>query len=232
MIKVLQNWTDLGEMYTFLTARGLPPHAGAQKNFDFCHLHTLVDPVSRSSRIVDLGCNNAGTLVFLQAMGFVDLYGIDLKITWTTRARQLLLMARARSLKPPYHLRQGDLTRTPFAASMFDGGICISTIEHGVPLDRFFTESRRILKPGAWLFVTTDYWEPRIPLPADTIADNLPWRIFSKEDIEELIELGATTGFSLEQQTPIPPCTDRCVAWNGQAYTFALLVFRRDQTRT
>ena len=103
-----------------------------------------------------------------------EAYGIDLKIGPLSRAKQWARMVRSRSLKLPYRLRQGDLTRTPFSTGMFDVGICISVIEHGVPLELFLKESYRILRPGAPLLVTTDYWEPRIELPPDTIA--LPGR--------------------------------------------------------
>ncbi len=228
MIKVLQNWSELGRMYQTLTSLDLQPHFVAQKNFDFYFLHQLVNPMRRTAKLVDLGCGDAGTLVFLQTLGFTDLHGIDLTITTATRTRQLVRMARSRRLAVPYHLYQGDLTNTPFPAASFDAGICISTIEHGVPLPQFFAEAKRILKPNAWLLVTTDYWEPKITLPPSAVADGLPWKISCKADVEELVRLGKAAGFSLLQDDPIPPCGEPCVSWSNQRYTFVLLIFRRD----
>lgn len=227
MIRILQSWSELGRFYEDLTVRKLPPHFVAQKNFDLFHLRALVDPLPRDAAIVDLGSGEGSTLWFLEAMGFTNLHGIDLHIQWQTRAKQLIRMARSRSLRPPCRLYEGDLTEGPFKPAMFDAGVCISTIEHGVPLQKFFAECRRILKPGAPLFVTTDYWDPKIRLSENTSADGLPWRISGREDIEEFIRLGREAGFTLVQEDPIPPCQEPCVTWQGQRYTFALSVFRR-----
>jgi SAM-dependent methyltransferase len=227
MIKVLQSWSELAPLYEDLTVRNLPPHFVAQKNFDLYHLRKLVDPMPRSAAIVDLGCSEGSTLWFLQSMGFTNLYGIDLRISWQTRAKQLIRMARSRSLRPQCRLYQGDLTAGPFKPAMFDVGVCISTIEHGVPLPKFFAECRRILKPSAPLFVTTDYWEPKIRLADGMIADGLAWRISGREDIEELIQLAREAGFTLVEDNPIPACQEPCVTWQGQRYTFALSVFKR-----
>ena len=226
MIKVLQNWSELGQWYQSLSARGLPLHFVAQKNFDFYHLHQLLDPIPRSAALVDLGCGDAGTLLFLRAMGFRELHGIDLKITWPTRAQQWVRAARGRAL--PYHLYQGDLTQTPFPGGRFDAGICISVIEHGVPLSKFFAEARRILKPSAPLLVSTDYWEPKIAQPSNAVADGLPWRISCRQDIEALVRLAKANGFSLLHDGPVPDCSERTVAWSSQRYTFVLLLFHRD----
>jgi SAM-dependent methyltransferase len=228
MIKVLQDWIEIGGANKFLSRKGLPRHSSAEKNWDLYQLYTVVESMPRGLNIIDLGCGELMALKFLYAMGFTKLYGIDLSVSWRSRLSQVIRMWRNHSLKFPFHLYEGNLTETNFFDRMFDLAICISVLEHGVDLEDFFAESRRILKADGLLFITTDYWEEEIKVD-DNKPFGLPWKVFSKKDIEGFTKLSCEFGFSLYKDFSIPACSDRCIVWNNHEYTSLCMVLRKHE---
>jgi len=227
MIKVLQDWTEIGTATKYLGQKHLPKHESAEKNWDFYQLARLLEPMPLQTKLIDLGCGNAFTLRLFCALGFENIYGIDLSISCMARLRQLSKMARSRSLRLPFHLRKADITQTGFPSDYFDLASCISVIEHGVDLDKFLAESSRILKPGGLLFITTDYWPEEIKIDPDLQPYNLSWKIFSQSDIVRFIKQASEFGFSLCEETTIPSCSQKCAAWNGREYTFINVVLKK-----
>jgi predicted O-linked N-acetylglucosamine transferase (SPINDLY family)/SAM-dependent methyltransferase len=211
MMKVLKNWQDIGEATLSLQRQGLPTHTDTRKNWDLSLLYETIASQNRNSCIVDLGCSPGCTLFFLLALGFTNLYGIDFDIDFTGK-------------NFPARLYKGDLTDTSFENDSFDLAISISVIEHGVELKAFFNEVARIVKNDGLLFLTTDYWEEK-----QDVGENnplgLPWRIFSQQEIQELISTAQDYGFFLEGDLNIPSCSERTVIWQGIEYTFIALIF-------
>lgn len=227
MINVLQDWADIGVATRYLGERELPKHESAEKNWDFYHLCQLADELDRDSQIVDLGCGDGFTLRLLAAMGFRNGLGLDLSISGIARLRQWVKMWRGKMVRPPYRLRQGDLTRTGLSDGSIDLATCVSVIEHGVDLSAFLRESSRILKPGGLLFVTTDYWQEHIEFDLEKLPYNLSWKIFSQKAIEDFLELSHDFGFELYEEMGVPACGERCAYWNRQDYTFINLVLKK-----
>jgi len=227
MIKVLQDWFEIGDANKFLNRKGLPKHLTAEKNWDLYQLYTVLDPLPRESKLMDLGCGRLMALKLLYAMGFRNLYGVDLSIGLEGRLSQLNRMWRGRSLKPPFHLHRGDLTRTGFPDGAFDIAVCISVIEHGVNLTDFLSESSRILRPGGLLFITTDYWKEGVEAGDNGRPFGLPWKIFSGKDIEGLIRSSYNFGFSPYTDLYLLDCSDRCVVWNNREYTFLCMILKK-----
>jgi hypothetical protein len=64
---------------------------------------------------------------------------------------------------------------------------CLSVLEHGVDFERFAAEVSRLLQVGGRLFVTFDYWEPKIVPPIRLY--NLAWQPLDKRKVCELIEV-------------------------------------------
>ena len=227
MIKVLRDWTEIGEANLAVTRARLPRHAMVEKTWD---LHQLYD-VARTmgeSRIVDLGCAGLYALKLLRAMGFSHLVGVDLSIPWRDRLSQTRWMWRHRTLIPPMRLQRADVTRTSFANGAFDMAVSISVIEHGVDWAAFLSECNRILRSAGVLFITTDYWKDGVDAAADVQPYGLPWRIFDRDAILDMIALAETYGFRPFQPAMADlECDRRCVAWSGREYTFICLVFRR-----
>lgn len=224
MIKVLKNWQEIGEAIKFLSRKCLPKYPAIEKNWDLYQLYTIIESMNRENKIVDLGCGERlWALRFLYALGYKNLYGIDLILSMRHRMR----IWRKHSLKAPFHLYRGDITRTKLPSETFDLAVCISVIEHGVTLEKFLSEAHRILKREGVLFITTDYWEDEIHIDDTNRPLGLPWKIYSKKDIENFVKLSHDFGFSLYKDVPIPNCADRCVIWNNQEYTFLSIILKK-----
>jgi hypothetical protein len=120
MLRVIRNWQQIGENMIALQREGLPLHETPQKNFDHFLLREIVAGMDKDAAIVDLGCGRAHTLSFLHALRFSNLRGIDLALDRWAHARQALLRLRERTLRPPYRLARGDLTRTSLRSASQD----------------------------------------------------------------------------------------------------------------
>ncbi len=228
MIKVLQNWDEIGRAVIGLGEMDIPRHGSLEKCWDFEILTGLVADMPRNIDIVDMGCSGLHTLRLLHHLGFQNLYGVDLCPTLLDRAKQLKLMLREKRLTSPFKVKRGDMTRTSFTTGRFDLATCISVLEHGVNRQAFIKEAARILKPGGMLMVTADYWQDRVDMGGIGQEFNLPWTILSREDIESLIRLGQENGLHLKNKMDIPACDQRCIIWQKKRFTFIALVFVRE----
>jgi SAM-dependent methyltransferase len=227
MIKVLQDWDEIGNAVLALQKAGLPTHETPQKNWDHFLLYDSLASTAKTAVIVDLGCGAGHTLSLLHALGFEEVHGVDFQISWRLRAKRLATMRRKKSLRSPYRFHKGDILRTRFGANSCDFVVSISTIEHGVDLEQFFKESHRILKPGGELFITTDYWETEINTEEAFHAFGLPWNIFNRDRVFELIRIAAANGFDVPNGDSIPPCSERTVTWQGESYTFIAIQLKK-----
>ena len=131
----------------------VPLHRGPEKNWDhLAAVSTILAQTGSNARILDAGAEiYSNVLPALFLYGYRDLHGINLSFTAPTR-------------RGPIRYIPGDLTRTPYPDGFFDAITCMSVIEHGVPLDDYFREMWRLLKPGGLLITSTDYY----PTPIDT----------------------------------------------------------------
>jgi SAM-dependent methyltransferase len=126
--------------------------------------------------------------------------------------------------------RKGDGTRTPYPDQCFGAAVCLSVIEHGVDLDSFYREMHRVLAPGGYLLISTDFWST----PIDTGGRRkfgAPVRIFTPQDIDDMIALAMQRGF---QATGLIDyrCEEKTVEWLGLEYTFIDFALKRvDQSR-
>lgn len=232
MLRVLQNWEEIGECLLGLRRAGLPLHVSPEKNWDLFLLTKVLDSKVRTARVVDLGCGGGSTVKLLHVLGYREIYGIDLRISWGMWMGKVARMWRQRTFTPPYHLVEGDITDTHFQEAFFDIACSISTIEHGVDPGAFFREVRRIVKPEGLLFLTTDYWQDKIDVEASVRPFGLPWRIFSRGEIEELLQLAKRNCFELVQGGAVPSCSRKPVLWQNREYTFIAMVFRRAESES
>jgi SAM-dependent methyltransferase len=226
VIKVLQSWQEIGEAILGLQRLGLPLHLTPQKNWDHWLLYNALAQVVRTSAMADLGCGEGHTLRVLHALGFESIDGVDFKIAPELRVRQALTMYRDRTWRRPYRLHRGNILSTPLEGAAYGCVASISMIEHGCNLPQFFRESARLLRDDGLLFVTTDYWDDKIDTSDARPAFGLPWRIFCREEIHELIGIAGEAGLRPSSDAEIQTCSERPIYWNNRSYTFIAMSFR------
>jgi len=127
----------------------------------------------------------------------------------------------------PIRYLRGDITKLAFGDAHFGMVFCQSVIEHGVPLERYFAEMARVVKPGGLLVTSTDYWEPKL-MVQDARAYGEPVDVFDAGQIRQTLELARQAGW----EPTCPPefdCRDRVVYWERMdiRFTFYSLVLRR-----
>jgi len=179
------------------------------KTAEFAERH-----VKKHEAVLDIGAFASEIPIILHRLGFVDLSGIDLN-------RAIMAMP----YRDRIHYRVGDFLKTPFADSSFALITAISVIEHGYRPDELMKEVSRLLRPGGCFVASFDYWPEKISTEGIRIF-SLDWRIFSKSEVEELIQVAKSHGLTLHgnmdlsaDQKPVN-CFDR-------SYTFAWLVLQK-----
>ena len=103
----------------------------------------------------------------------------------------------------------------------------MSVSEHGVPLEGYFREMYRVLKPGGLLITSTDYY----PTAIDTrgqMAYGAAIQIFTKPQIQELLRLTEEIGFESTGEIDLE-CSERPVRWGefGLEYSFVIFTLRK-----
>lgn len=196
----------------------VPWHRGEEKNWDhLAALTAILHNTGRSARVLDAGAEiYSNVLPALFLYGYHELYGINLSFSAPTR-------------RGPIRYIPGDLTRAPFADGFFDLITCLSVIEHGVPLNDYFSEMYRLLKPNGLLITSTDYY----PTALDTrgqFAHGTPIKIFSRPEIQAALDLARSMGFEATGDVDLE-CEEKPVRWDpfGLEYTFVLFTLRKPE---
>lgn len=163
----------------------------------------------------------------LRKAGFKNLVGMDLKVPrigMIAKARGAYRHVRPRpGLAPSYRLVRGNIQSTPFEESSFDAAVCLSVVEHNIDLEKFFSESSRILKDGARMYLSTDYWDPKIDT-SGIFFGGVPWNIFDKTEVEQLVDIGHGHGFSIDD-AEVSSVSSPLVYAKGKHYTFVSMIF-------
>ncbi len=175
--EILKTKADIDKSSQFLRSEGLVLNDCDCKNWDLAH----VLPGLGHGNILDMGCRGSIVLENAQRLGLAgEKVGIDL------------------AALPPQDgitLIQGDLTKTGLPSGHFDYITCLSVIEHGVDVHAFIAECARLLKPGGKLFLTFDYWDPKITSGIRLFG--APWTLFCRNDVEALIKACAAAGLKI-----------------------------------
>lgn len=194
----------------------LPRHPDPPKNWDALGaVGAVLQRTTRGAHVLDAGAAQYSVpLPWLRILGYRNLLGINIDLK---RPRRRGLIA----------YRPGDATSTGLPSGSIDAALCLSVIEHGVPLERFLPEMARIVKPGGLLVVSTDYDQE----PPDTrglSAYGVPVKVFGQADIEQLTHDAADHGLSLVGDLALRHSA-RPVHWKrlGLRYTFILMTFER-----
>lgn len=195
---------------------GLPKHVDPPKNWDsLLALQWILQSQDKSTPILDAGAEVYSVILpWLYLYGYQHLMGINLTYQQPVR-------------RGPIQYQHGDITATGFANESFGAITCLSVIEHGVPLDAYFKETARLLKPGGLLITSFDYY----PEPIDTtgmVAYGVPVKIFSRQDVQSMQDIASHHGLYPVDSVDTE-CQEKPVKWeqNGLAYTFFTLCLQK-----
>jgi ubiquinone/menaquinone biosynthesis C-methylase UbiE len=225
MPKILNSLEDLGKAIYNLYQTDYSLHPHPLKNWDLSQINDLLNNYPKDAQLLDMGCAGNYVLRVFHEKGFINCTGIDLTISFSDRLTQLRAMIYGNH-KRPYRLKKMNLMKTTFPNSYFDFIVALSVIEHEVDLKTFLEETYRILKKGGTLFLTADYWEPKINTDSTRLY-GLAWNIFSRKELENLVSLAEQNGFSVSDQD-IPSVTQPFVHWLDKKYTFASVTLKKN----
>ncbi len=211
---MLQSMAEINQCTEEIRNYGLIPHGLSCKNFDICRiLYKIPD-----GAFLDLGADGSFILQNLVHCGHEGLkYGIDLLI-------------EDKEIGEIKYFK-GDLMHTPFEDGMFQTLTCLSVVEHQVSYSELAKECGRLLKSGGQLFLTCDFWNPKVRTEGMKLY-SLDWNILCKEDVEILVEEMAKVGLKITSEIDwtlneavINPAY--CSPVQGVSYTFGIFHFQK-----
>ncbi|WP_338598646.1 methyltransferase domain-containing protein [Sulfolobus tengchongensis] len=185
------------------------------KGWDIQNVLQLADKLDKNGYILNTGAFNDYSLLFLYEKGFKNLIGIDLN-------QNIIKQVGYTNVK----YMVNNMYNTHYPSHIFDAIISISTVEHSHGVEdvkRFLNEAKRLLRPNGILYMSTDYNETKINTMRYKIF-NLPWNIFSKDEIREILDYMEKIGFEVDKN--IPSQTSKLVHWNRKDYTFLAIIAR------
>ena len=216
MCEFLKSRADVNESTKFLTEHGLLPHVLECKNWDLAHIMSDIT----DGDFLDMGSSESYILHNVIHKGVKgNKFGID--------------------LRGPDHpvlgvnYVIGDIMKTTFGDGSFQNITCLSVIEHNVEASLLAAEVRRILKTNGKLYLTFDYWDPKISTAAiGNQLYGLPWNILDKADTYNMIKTFNQYGLMLIEEpdwaAPEPVIQEGYFTpFPGFRYTFGILTFKK-----
>jgi len=213
---VLKRTSDVDACLHQVRRLGIPPMEDAPKNWDsLAALDIIVRATDTSASVFD-----AGGETYSMILPWLFLYGYRNLTAGNLVFKRSLRRGTIRYL-------HADITRTDFADAAFDVVTCLSVVEHGVDLDAYFKEMSRILKPGALLITSTDYFETTVDSRGQA-AYGVPIHIFTADEIRGALRIAERYGLSAVSPVDLG-CEEKVVHWKqfNLHYTFINFVLRK-----
>lgn len=211
--RALLSAAEVDEAIAEIRRIGLVPHQDRPKNWDLMvALGSILEETSTRSRILEMGAARySPLLVWLYQFGYRRLNGIDLVYEQPVR-------------RGPVRFEPMDLTATTFPDGSFDAIACLSVIEHGVDVEAYLREARRLLRPGGLLVTSTDYWLDAIDTSGRE-AYGHEVRIFDGPSVRSFLDTAAELGFRTRRPVDLA-VRERVVHWQrvDLDYTFVVVV--------
>jgi SAM-dependent methyltransferase len=205
----------------------------------------MISSTNRESFVLDVGCYESPILPMLKRLGFINLYGCDLVLKSSDCNPNFTNNNNNNNSSFKYHedyepiakmysdksykLSIRDIEDTNYSDQMFDYVTSLSVIEHGVNIERYFREMSRIIKSNGYLLTSTDYWPDKLVNNKTVLSKRTPDNIFSREEIENLVEIADKNGLKLIEPIDFE-YKDKVVRWNsiGLDFTFIFFAMRKE----
>lgn len=234
MMKVLKNKSQITEAREELVRMGVscidPMHRLLMRKIGLCKsvsigdsikswdvletLNFILANVAKDRPVLDIGCYASEVPVALHKMGYSDVSGVDLNVN-------LQQMPFNNSI----NYVRANFMETGFDDESFYAITSISVIEHGFDGARLLKEMSRLLKPDGYFLASFDYWPEKIETSGITFF-GMDWKIFSRDDVVDFIDLAAEYGFNSEGYSHYDG-QEMPVDCGGKKYTFGWLVLRK-----
>ena len=220
-------------------------HHSQIKSWDTYKMIKMMSSANRESFVLDVGCYESPNLPMLKRLGFINLYGCDLVLkssdcnpNFTNNNNNNNSSFKYHEDYEPiakmysdksYQLSIRDIEDTNYSDQMFDYVTSLSVIEHGVNIERYFREMSRIIKSNGYLLTSTDYWPDKLVNNKTVLSKRTPDNIFSREEIENLVEIADKNGLKLIEPIDFE-YKDKVVRWNsiGLDFTFIFFAMRKE----
>ncbi|MGN6601347.1 MAG: GNAT family N-acetyltransferase [Ginsengibacter sp.] len=207
---VLKSKEEYLRSLSNLNLQNLPIHIDPPKNWDsFAALQVILSHTGSELEdkvVLDAGGESYSSILpLLDAFGFRRLHCINLCLSELEHAGNI-------------SFEHGDITTTRFSDNTFDYIVCLSVIEHGVDIEKYFKEMGRILKKGGLLITSTDYWHEAVQT-AGRSAYNAPVKIFKRDEVLNMVDVAKRYGLQLKGELDLT-CANTVVSWMGLDFTF------------
>ncbi len=213
LCKILQTHAQIDACSDYLKQWGYVAHNIKCKDWDLAH----IIPAVGDGNFLDMGSSDSYILKNLALKRIRgELHGIDLRAPDVPLSNVNYLI--------------GDLMRTPLPDGHFANITCLSVLEHQVDYDRFAAEASRLLAPGGRVFVTFDYWEPKVRPPIKLYG--LDWMPLDAAMVRQFIASCARHGLELLEPFDFT-AGEPLIRWGYYSphpdisYTFGMAVFRK-----
>ena len=206
----LKTRAEVDECTNYIKSNGLISHDFTCKNWDIA----IICKELKDGDLLDMGSNGSFLLPNSVKLGIKGRKcGIDLG-------------------NPEYQIEgveyiQGDLMKTPYKDNSFDTITCLSVIEHEVDFNLLAKECSRLLRKGGKLYITFDYWNPKVDTEGIKMYD-LSWTILDRLDLYNLITHFKVNGLEtsdIDWETQEAVINPSFCAPHGRSYTFGILEF-------
>jgi SAM-dependent methyltransferase len=204
------------------------------KSWDTYKMIKIISDANKESFVLDVGCYESPILPMLKRLGFINLYGCDLVLK---SDRNPTLMKSSPSVyhedyepivemynDKSYKLSIRNIEDTNYRNQMFDYVTSLSVIEHGVNIKKYFREMSRIIKSNGYLLTSTDYWPDKLVNNKNVLSNGTPDNIFSREEIENLVEIAEKNGLKLIEPIDFE-YKDKVVRWDSIDLDFTFIFF-------
>ena len=209
LCKFLQTRQEVDKCTSFLRHYGFVSHNLICKDWDLAHIISEID----DGNFLDMGSSDSYILKNIALKRIKgELYGIDFRKPDVPVSGVKYIV--------------GDLMDTKLTRNFFKNITCLSVIEHEVDFYKFAREVASLLQDQGKLYVTFDYWEPKIN--TDITLYGLKWQPLDQESVKQFVSQCEANNLYLVQD--IDWTIEEAVIHKdfyspGPSYTFGLLVF-------